>query len=225
MNAVLDLIKSPSFPCTMAKTLAAKNRIEFKSYDLKSFNVHTLRNDLNTFRTQPDLTDDYYKSFVAEFSDSSGQVLSFSEFEERFWDMLSKLRSIELESGHYDQTVSSDPEHKKFGFSINGSSYFLILLHPDNPRMSRRSAKPALVFNLHVQFEQLRAEGLFDKFVKIIRGRDQKLQGDENPMMKNFGNSPEWLQYTGREMSEGSKCPFARFTKLVSQGVRPKSST
>ena len=217
MNTVLNLIKSPTFPCTMAKTLAAKNRIEFKNYDLVSFNSSDLRDDLRSFQNDAGASnkDQYYKSFVAEFSSLPDRKLGFAEFENFFWKILAELRATEIEAGEYDETVSSDPRDKNFGFSINGSSYFLIMLHPENPRMSRRSENPAIVFNLHVQFEQLREEGMFEKFVKIIRGRDLRLQGDENPMMKNFGNSPEWLQYTGRQMPEASKCPFTRLMSHV----------
>ena len=209
MSSVLNLIKSKNFPCTVAKTLVAKDKLVIKNYSFDDFKLKDLQEDLISFRKNLNDKDKYFKSFIAEFNHPTDKKISFDQFESFFWNQLSSLRQTELGCKNYDESVSKNPEDSDFGFSIEGSAYFLILLHPDSPRMARRSANPAIVFNLHLQFEELRADGIFEKFVKIIRRRDLKLQGRENPMTKNFGHSPEWLQFSGREMPLNSKCPFS----------------
>lgn len=210
MNSVVNLILERNFPCTMAKSVLGKDNIVFKTYDMSDDVAADFRQDLGLFHKSCLDSGDEIRSFVAEFDSKSGHFIDFIAFENYFWDLLTRLRQKEFSENVYDSTVSSDPFDKKFGFSVNGAAYFFILLHPENPRLSRRSAKPAVVCNLHSQFELLRQQGVFHKLKKIIRGRDKKLQGNENPMMKDFGNSPEWLQYTGSEKTRESKCPFAR---------------
>lgn len=210
MSSVLNLINCKKFPCTVAKTLVAKDKIEIKKYNFKFFSPDDLRSDLISFRKNLDTDGKYFKSFIAEFDTITNEKISFKKFEDFFWNLLTSLRQTELKYASYDRSVSANPEDSNFGFSVDGSAYFLIMLHPNSPRMSRRSSKPAIVFNLHLQFEKLRSQGLFKKFVKIIRRRDLKLQGSQNPMTKNFGQSPEWLQFTGREVPVNSKCPFTK---------------
>jgi FPC/CPF motif-containing protein YcgG len=58
------------------------------------------------------------------------------------------------------------------------------------PRASRhahRAASPALVFNLHAQFEALRESGGFERMRDKIRERDGLLQGSINPMVSDHG--------------------------------------
>ena len=74
----------------------------------------------------------------------------------------------------------------------------MLSLHPDSPRWSRRFKHPAIVFNPHQQFENLRRKGLFTKIRNLIRKRDQELQGFTNPMLNDFGDKSEIYQYIGK---------------------------
>ncbi len=213
MGAVEALILDLKFPCTMAKSVLAKGNLIVENFSYGNTTAIELRAKLERF-DHDTKGNSNLSSFIAEFSKDDLIEPNFQEFESFFWDLLSKLRTMEIDQGDYDNSVSLNPDDKDFGFSVGGSAYFLILLHPENPRQSRRSSKPAIVFNLHRQFTHLRKMGIFDKMKRIIRGRDKKLQGSENPMMKDFGNSPEWLQYTGREMQATSKCPFKKLLNL-----------
>jgi len=67
---------------------------------------------------------------------------------------------------------------------------------------------PTLVFNLHAQFEQLRASGMFPRMRDRIRARDEALQGQVNPMVSDHGTSSEARQYSGREVSPDWQAPF-----------------
>ena len=62
----------------------------------------------------------------------------------------------------------------------------MVGLHPGASRPARRFDRPALVFNLHDQFEQLRANGMYDKMRSTILARDVKLAGDVNPMLADL---------------------------------------
>ena len=42
----------------------------------------------------------------------------------------------------------------------------------------------------------------------MIRARDMAFQGSLNPVLKNFGESSEARQYSGRAVPDDWKCPF-----------------
>ena len=44
-------------------------------------------------------------------------------------------------------------------FSLSGTAFFVVGLHPNASRPARQFSSPVLVFNLHAQFERLRADG------------------------------------------------------------------
>ena len=75
---------------------------------------------------------------------------------------------------------------------------------------ARRFVHPALVFNLHDQFEQLRAEGRYEKLRASILERDVALAGNENPMLARHGEVSEARQYSGRPVDNDWQCPYNR---------------
>ena len=95
-----------------------------------------------------------------------------------------------------------------FSFSLRGKAFFVIGLHPNASRLSRRYRCPALVFNLHEQFETLRRQGRYDRMRDVIRKRDAALCGSINPALRNFGEKSEARQYSGRAVREDWRCPF-----------------
>ena len=70
-----------------------------------------------------------------------------------------------------------------------------------------------MVFNLHEQFERLRARGKFETMKQIIRAREMTFQGSINPMLKNFGESSEASQYSGRGIFRQLAMPVPRTHK------------
>lgn len=127
-------------------------------------------------------------------------AMSFGEFEEVFWKYLLELKS--LDSSPSDFRVDADPYSPRFSYSLHSEGFFILLLHPDSPRLSRRTKFPAIVFNPHQQFEDLRKKNIFHKVRDTIRQRDLKLQGKANPMLHDFGVSSEIFQYTGKKYTE-----------------------
>ena len=66
-----------------------------------------------------------------------------------------------------------------------------------------------MIFNLHDQFERLRAEGRYEKLRGSILDRDEHYSGSLNPMLSRHGEQSEARQYSGRAVDNDWGCPFA----------------
>ncbi|HKJ80258.1 MAG TPA: guanitoxin biosynthesis heme-dependent pre-guanitoxin N-hydroxylase GntA, partial [Prolixibacteraceae bacterium] len=108
----------------------------------------------------------------------------------------------------WDETVSADCTDDNFSFSVLNHAFYIIGLHPNSSRKARRSPYPAMVFNLHWQFEQLREMGTYKQVKETIRQRDIEFEGSINPMLDDFGDRSEARQYSGRAVDDSWKCPF-----------------
>ena len=79
-------------------------------------------------------------------------------FEAALWQRAQSLSDKDVWRGQdYDPRVSHDPANPHFSLSFGGEAFFIVGLHPKASRPARRFERPALVFNLHDQFERLRA--------------------------------------------------------------------
>ena len=92
--------------------------------------------------------------------------------------------------------------------SFGGEGFFVVGLHPRASRPARRFRVPAMVFNLHDQFERLRAEGQYGKLRSAIVARDKALAGSINPMLAEHGSISAARQYSGRLVDDEWACPF-----------------
>lgn len=203
-------INSDQFPCIMGKSLAQNSQIDFHRYSAiadEGCTVHLL-SDLLNYTRAVEGSKRYY-SFIAAFPDL--KVKSELQFENLLWRQLQLLH--DLDEAAWDETVESDPEHQNFSFSVGGNAFYVIGVHPKSSRMARRAPAPALVFNLHAQFENLRRKGIYHQVQKQIRDNDRQIQGSINPMLDDFGNSSEARQYSGRQVSNSWKCPFSSHRK------------
>jgi FPC/CPF motif-containing protein YcgG len=50
--------------------------------------------------------------------------------------------------------------------------------------------------------------GTFEQVRDKIRARDEALQGEVNPVVKDHGEESEAKQYSGRKVEDNWKCPF-----------------
>jgi FPC/CPF motif-containing protein YcgG len=202
-------VRSVEFPCVGAKSALALERLEFfvgDGFDRTTYDL-PLYEAIRRFSDQLDPTAAAVQSFVAIFD--TPRDLDEEAFERCLWDKLQSLHNLDVVSGSkWSDNVDRDPASPHFSFSICGTSYFVVGLHPHASRVARRFSTPTLVFNSHEQFEALRKDGRYSKLQKIIRSRDIDLEGDINPMLANFGNASEAIQYSGRELDESWKCPF-----------------
>ena len=111
--------------------------------------------------------------------------------------------------GHpWEPRVADDVENPHFSLSVAGEAFFIVGLHPRASRPARRFEVPALVFNMHAQFERLRSDGRYEKLRTAILKRDLSLAGSINPMLARHGETSEARQYSGRAVEADWRCPF-----------------
>lgn len=206
-----DFIREPAFSCVGAKAALAKEQLQI----MVCRDIASAWDDL---RILPALVDfarasrdapALFQSFVILFEGPTD--LSEDAFEQHLWDRLQSLSDKDAWLGQrYDDSVSADPEDSHFSLSFGGEAFFVVGLHPGASRAGRRFERPAMVFNLHRQFEQLREIGRYDRLRETILDRDHSLNGSANPMLSRFGEISEARQYSGRAVEAGWQCPFSR---------------
>ncbi|WP_255505390.1 guanitoxin biosynthesis heme-dependent pre-guanitoxin N-hydroxylase GntA [Alkalisalibacterium limincola] len=213
-QAFLDHVDDESFPCVGAKASRARDGMEVHEFtDLGSpADDRRLWLRLRRFGTSVDSAgaeDPTLRSLAAVFA---GPVpRTEHQFEQLLWAQLARLHRLDRDAGQaWAGDVSSDPADPRFSFSLGGHPFFIIGLHPSASRRARRCPYPALVFNSHRQFEQLRADGRYAKMQAATRRRDRALQGAINPNLADFGTASEARQYSGRRVEPNWRCPFRK---------------
>lgn len=210
--AFLDHVEHPRFPCVGSKAALAQGAI--RTLELGSLgqrdNDASLLDGLRAFArhlsAQP-VDSTVVHSMVAIFDGPTDT--DERRFEALLWSQLQRLHLLDVRRGNaWADGVSRDPDSPKFSLSLAGHPYFVIGLHPGASRIARRFPWPAMVFNSHVQFDRLRADGRYAKMQKATRARDLELQGSLNPNLADFGTAPETRQYSGRQVEADWKCPF-----------------
>lgn len=201
-----DFILKENHPCVMAQSVFTSDHLNFHTYkNLGSRKAaQDILIDLKDYLSEYDFEGHDFFSFIAVFSDKSHYTEK--QFETLLWKQLQFLH--ELDDQKWDRKVSDDPADDNFSFSLAGKAFYMVGMHPDSSRQARQSPQPALVFNLHGQFEKLRKMGAYHKVRDKIRQRDEILQGNINPMLQDFGDDSEAKQYSGRKVGEDWKCPF-----------------
>lgn len=208
-----NFINQESFPCIGAKAALKKNQLHYLiakdlrlNHDDQAILQHTYdfinRWKSNTQTLQTSIVLFQHPRFLMEVA-----------FEDYLWKRLQSLH--ELDSQHYkwDSSVHSEVAHKKFSFSLGGHAFFVVGLHSQSSRKARAFAYPSLVFNLHEQFELLKKNGVYGLMRDKIRENDVLFSGSINPMLCDFGESSEALQYSGREVNQSFVCPFKAMIK------------
>ncbi|WP_260598614.1 guanitoxin biosynthesis heme-dependent pre-guanitoxin N-hydroxylase GntA [Sphingomonas endolithica] len=204
-----DRVAEATFPCVGAKAALAKgtlhvlacNRIDSGWDDLR---IHDgLLRFAEAYKEEPAL----FRSFAVVFEGPDD--LSEAEFEVQLWKRAQSISDKDVWRGQrYDDTVSHDPESPHFSLSFGGEAFFIVGLHPNASRPARRFPRPTMVFNLHDQFETLRAQNKYENMREKIMVRDEAIAGTRNPMLSRHGETSEARQYSGRVVDEDWKCPF-----------------
>jgi FPC/CPF motif-containing protein YcgG len=198
------------FPCVGAK--AALNRDGMRFVVARDF-----RSAWDDLRILPSLLD-FAKSYRASPALFQSLVVLFETgaprgeegFETQLWKRLQSLTDKDEWLGQpADPRVSHDPGDPHFAMSFGGEAFFVVGLHPHASRPARRFDVAAMVFNLHDQFEQLRAAGRYDKLRETIIDRDVALAGSANPMLAPHGSISSARQYSGRAVGTEWRCPFS----------------
>lgn len=203
-----SLVGDKTFPCVAAKGAMSRKHIDFLVLD--AFDCPEDDRSILAF----------LYDFILKFREQKGSfysavllfrhpsVLTEAKFDEILWKKLQHLADLDAESFSHDQRVSRDPSSPHFSFSLGEEAFFIIGLHGASSRRARRLRFPAIVFNPHVQFEDLRKANRYEKMKKIVRQRDQRYSGSTNPMLSDFGERSEAHQYSGRVYDPDWQCPF-----------------
>jgi uncharacterized protein len=202
-------VDDPDFPCVGAKSALARGTLKIvPARDITSaWNDVQIHDELLTWAFDYRREPAGLRSLAVVFEGPTD--LGEHDFERSMWERLQSLSDKDAWRGQdYDEGVSPDPDDKHFSLSFGGEAFFVVGLHPNASRPARRFASPSLVFNLHDQFERLRAEGRYERMREAIISRDVALAGEANPMLARHGEASEAAQYSGRMVPEDWQCPF-----------------
>lgn len=207
--ALHERVAEAAFPCVGAKAALARGTLEVltcrslaSAWD--DIRIHDrLLGFAHTYRADPAL----FRSLAVVFD--GPDTLSEAAFEELLWERVQSLSDKDVWRGQdYDSTVSADPDSPHFSLSFGGEAFFVVGLHPNASRPARQFDRPVMVFNLHDQFEILRAQGKYEGMREKIMVRDEALAGSRNPMLARHGEASEAKQYSGRVVGDEWRCPF-----------------
>lgn len=205
-----NFIRQPAFSCLGAKSALLRNQLHI----LVARDIRSAWDDLRILPELHDFVRSYradrrlFQSFAVLFE--TPDEIAEAEFERHLWSRVQSLSDKDDWLGQeYDDRVSPDPNDSHFSLSFGGEAFFVVGLHPGASRLGRRFERPAMVFNLHDQFERLREGGTYDRLRETILDRDLALNGSSNPMLSRFGEASEARQYSGRVVDEGWRCPFS----------------
>ena len=208
IRAFKAFLRRKSYPCVGAKSALTRRTLRcFCADDIRhASDDQRIAARLQLFASKTH-ADDVFVSMAVLFPGSP--FFSEIEFENALWQRLCALHRIDRVHHDWDGGVSDDPASRRFSMSVGGKGFFVIGMHPGASRLARRFQCPAMVFNLHSQFEQLRADGRYDKLRNTIAARDIAFSGSSNPMLASYGQRSEARQYSGRKVSDDWVCPFA----------------
>jgi FPC/CPF motif-containing protein YcgG len=205
---IKELISKRNYPCIAAIQSMRQGEYRIGIYEKfgTGASAEALAKDLIAFRNLQKQTQSIFLSFWAVFVDST--VQDDDDFEASFWQELSALSTKDNPETGWDKNFSKNPHDKNFCFSFDGDAFFLVGMHANSSRLGRRFPYPAIVFNLYEQFEELDRRGEYHPMIKTNRQRDIKFQGNVNPMVEQYSDVWEAIQFSGRKNPPNWKCPF-----------------
>jgi uncharacterized protein len=206
--AMRAFVQSDNCSCVAAKAAVTAGGYRFGYYPSfeASDALEGVARDLAAFVAERSSIPSRYATFVATFEELGCGNERW--FERNLWRILQRLHELDARHNSWNEEVSSDPADPQFSFSFAGTAFFIVGMHPNASRQSRRFFMPALAFNSHDQFQKARQTGDFDRIVTAVRKRELTLQGSLNPELREFGTSSEARQYAGRATEDDWKCPF-----------------
>ncbi|MDI3389354.1 guanitoxin biosynthesis heme-dependent pre-guanitoxin N-hydroxylase GntA [Streptomyces sp. B-S-A8] len=204
-----EWVSGDTFSCLAAK--AALRRKTLRSVELARLASEEatleLHGELTEFADKYLGPEEDFATLIAVFDGPDG--LSEQEFNTLLWRQLTALHELDMARGHrWAADVSADPLSTEFAFSVAGHPFFLVGMHSNASRVSRRFSKPAIAFNSHHQFRRLKTSGVYGGLQKRIRKREIRLQQSINPNLAEFGEDSEARQYAGHATAPEWNCPF-----------------
>lgn len=210
LAAFAGWVAGPAFSCLGARSAVRRGVLssgEFGALDDRG-TTGALHEALEEFvKKRP--AEENFSTFVAVFDGPLG--VSEDEFEVLLWNRLSWLREYEQDRYAWAPDVDCDPKSERFGFSIAEEALFVVGMHAQAARISRRFPYPAMAFNPHGQFRRLRELDMYAGLQQRIRQRELRLQDSLNPNLADHGEASEARQYSGRRAEADWQCPHGAF--------------
>ena len=213
-SVISAMVGQDDYPCLGAKSVFRRDAVTVRAYDTLGTapTASLLLSDLTAFATDG-IPARGFASFLAAFR--TPVITQEAQFERLLWRQLDLLAAADPVPWNHE--VSADPADPHFAFSIAGTAFFVVGMHPAASRLARRTDFPVLVFNPHQQFEELRRAGRYDRMRDTIRRRDRAWQGSVNPMVTDHGVESEARQYAGRCVPAQWRAPFPDPTRSTTR--------
>ncbi|MEV5542202.1 guanitoxin biosynthesis heme-dependent pre-guanitoxin N-hydroxylase GntA [Saccharopolyspora shandongensis] len=206
-EALCAFIASDRCSCVGAKTALGRGTLVHRHYGPLGGAENTARllGDLRGFVRDRHALDPYTSTFVATFE--GPQHEGERRFEQLLWSQLQKLHDVDSRDSGWAHGYAVSPELRDFAFCVGGDPFFIVGMHDEASRISRRFRFPTLVFNSHEQFRELDKTGAFRRIREETRSREIRLQGFINPNLIKYA-SEEARHYAGRMTEPEWQCPF-----------------
>jgi FPC/CPF motif-containing protein YcgG len=203
-----QLVEGDHFPCFAGRTAHQRHLVDhlFAGHMACPAHDKALAEGIAGFAAD-NKPEDTFRSLVVHFE--GAEPVPEQVFETLLFARLQGIHEVDARAHAWDPSVSDDADSPGFSMSIGGKAFYVVGLHPGASRPARRLAHPALVFNLHSQFEYLRQEGRYERLKNAIIEQDIERNGSANPMLAVHGESSEAIQYSGRHVTGEWRCPFA----------------
>jgi FPC/CPF motif-containing protein YcgG len=201
-------IGNKDFPCIAAKAALSEDQIQIRVAE----HLACPKDDADILEFLYQFVDVYreakklYHSAVIIFK--GPESCTEEIFDSLLWKRLQAISDLDAMQHSWDPRVEKNTASPDFSFSIKEEAFYVIGLHPHCSRKARQFRYPALVFNPHEQFQELRASNKYSPMKEAVRKRDIKLSGSVNPMLADFGEISEVFQYSGLRYDRNWQCPF-----------------
>lgn len=208
-----EFIGKKAFPCIAARAALASQQIQCMVADTMACPkddkaiLQFLYHFIDSYRTAA--TNFHSAAIIFKSPKNTAE----EEFDSLLWQRLQAISDLDAENYDYDRRVDADPASGRFGFSLKQEAFFIIGLHPGSKRPPRQFSYPTLAFNPHQEFEKLRASHHYESMKRVVRKRDLAYSGSINPMLTDFGEASDAVQYSGKFYSRDWQCPFKRNEK------------
>ncbi|QLY26391.1 guanitoxin biosynthesis heme-dependent pre-guanitoxin N-hydroxylase GntA [Bdellovibrio sp. KM01] len=205
---ISDLVFKENYPCIAALKTLSTGQCRMGMFGVLGAGDQSARlaADLLALRDEQKKTGSLELSYFAVFPDLID--MDEEDFERRLWKELSHLTEVPHIDQSWDTAFSDNPEDKNFCFSLGGTAFFVVGMHQQSSRLSRRIRYPTLVFNVYEQFKELDRRNRYQPMIQANRKRDILFQGDVNPMSEKYNDHWEAIQFSGRNNSADWVCPF-----------------
>src|SRR5688500_9900103 len=137
------MVLHPEYPCLGARSVFNRDRATVLVLE-ELGTLESARRIVAALARFAEATDleDGFASLVTVFR--ATDVVDEEDFERLLWRQLELVH--EADDSPWDPAVSPDPDNPHFAFSVAGTAYFVVGLHPHASRIARRTPLPTLVF-------------------------------------------------------------------------------